>query len=53
MQLNEHYCTFPIDSGSQISRIVPFFEISVGFFVIYFPFFFQRRTTDGNPEHRV
>ena len=53
MRLNEHYRTFPIDSGNQTNRNVPSVEINVRFFVIYFPFFFRRCTTDGNPEYHV
>ena len=39
MWLNEHYCTFPIDSGNQTNRNFPSIEINVRFFVMYFPFF--------------
>ena len=34
MRLNEHYCTFPIDSGNQTDKSVPSVEINVRFFVI-------------------
>ena len=53
MQLNEHYRTFPIDSGNRTNRNVPSTEINVRFFVIYFSFFSRCCTTDSNPEHHV
>ena len=53
MRLNECYDhTLLIDSGNQTNRNAPSsVEINVRFFVIYFPFFFRHRTTDGNPKH--
>ena len=32
MRLNEHYCTFPIDSGNQTDKNVPSVERNVRFF---------------------
>ena len=45
MRSNEHYCTFPADSGNQTNRNVPSIEINLRSSVIHFSFSFRRQLT--------